>query len=52
MLQWLKRPEPSSWLDVIQSAHDGFFAGARTNVYGEKWSGPSLLPYNKWSEIV
>ena len=50
--QWLKRPEPSSWLAIMQTAHDGFFAGERTNPYGEKWHGPKLEPYNKWSELV
>lgn len=50
--QWLKRPEPSSWLAIMQTAHDGFFAGQRTNPYGEKWLGPKLEPYNKWSELV
>lgn len=50
--QWLKAPEPSSWFAVIQSAHDGFFAGARTNPYGESWTGPDLAPYNRWPEAV
>ncbi|KAF2713745.1 hypothetical protein K504DRAFT_498541 [Pleomassaria siparia CBS 279.74] len=50
--QWLKHPEPSSWISVLEHAHDGFFAGARTNVYGEKWTGPSLMPYNYWPEFV
>ena len=50
--QWLKHPEPSSWFAVIQSAHDGFFAGVRTNPYGEKWTGPELAPYNYWTEAV
>ena len=50
--QWLKHPEPSSWFDVAQQAHDGFFAGKRTNPYGEKWNGPRLQRYNKWPEYV
>lgn len=50
--QWLKHPEPSSWFAIMQSAHDGFFNGARTNPYGEKWSGPELAPYNHWTETV
>ena len=50
--QWLKRPEPSSWLAVVQAAHDGFFAGERTNAYGEEWRGPRLVGYNRWSEMV
>ncbi|KAF2148783.1 hypothetical protein K461DRAFT_232317 [Myriangium duriaei CBS 260.36] len=50
--QWLKHPEPSSWFAIMQSAHDGFFAGSRTNPYGEKWSGPHLAPYNHWTETV
>ncbi|GAM89355.1 hypothetical protein ANO11243_073920 [Dothideomycetidae sp. 11243] len=50
--QWLKHPEPSSWFAVMQSAHDGFFSGARTNPYGEKWTGPELAPYNHWTETV
>jgi hypothetical protein len=50
--QWLKHPEPSSWLSVLEHAHDGFFAGTRTNVYGEKWTGPNLMPYNYWPEFV
>ncbi|TAQ85476.1 hypothetical protein B7494_g6218 [Chlorociboria aeruginascens] len=40
--QWLKVPEPSSWLNVIQRAQDGFFSGDRTNPYGERWEGPPL----------
>lgn len=50
--QWLKHPEPSSWFAVMQSAHDGFFAGKRTNPYGEKWNGPPLDPYNHWTDAV
>jgi hypothetical protein len=50
--QWLKHPEPSSWLSVIEHAHDGFFAGQRKNMYGEVWNGPPLLPYNYWPEFV
>lgn len=50
--QWLKHPEPSSWFAVMQSAHDGFFAGKRMNPYGEKWTGPELAPYNYWTENV
>lgn len=50
--QWLKEPEPSSWLDVLQSAHDGFFSGERVNPYGEKWTGPEVLAYNEWSDMV
>lgn len=44
-LQWLKNPEPSSWLNVIQRAQDGFFSSGRMNPYGEKWDGPSIPPY-------
>jgi hypothetical protein len=50
--QWLKHPEPSSWISVLQNAHDGFFARERTNIYGEKWTGPNLMPYNYWPEFV
>ncbi|KAI4856499.1 hypothetical protein E4T45_02038, partial [Aureobasidium sp. EXF-8846] len=50
--QWLKEPEPSSWLDVMQSAHDGFFSGERVNPYGERWTGPEVLAYNEWSDMV
>ncbi|KAJ4377957.1 hypothetical protein N0V83_000787 [Neocucurbitaria cava] len=50
--QWLKHPEPSSWISVLEHAQDGFFAGKRTNPYGEKWTGPSLMPYNYWPEFV
>jgi len=50
--QWLKHPEPSSWLSVIEHAHDGFFAGQRMNMYGEHWNGPQLMPYNFWPEYV
>ncbi|KAL9128327.1 MAG: hypothetical protein Q9217_002982 [Psora testacea] len=46
-LQWWKFPEPDSWMDVITSAQDGFFAGDRTNVYGEIWAGPPLEAYDK-----
>lgn len=50
--QWLKHPEPSSWLAVIEQAQNGFFARERTNPYGEKWTGPDLMPYNYWPEFV
>lgn len=50
--QWLKHPEPSSWFSVLEHAHDDFLAGIRTNVYGEKWTGPSITPYNYWPEFV
>ena len=50
--QWTKHPEPSSWFDVLERAHDGFFHGSRSNPYGEKWAGPSVLPYNKWPDMV
>ncbi|KAJ5040899.1 uncharacterized protein L3040_005458 [Drepanopeziza brunnea f. sp. 'multigermtubi'] len=43
--QWLRNPEPSSWLNVIQRAHDGFFSHGRMNPYGEKWDGPSISEY-------
>jgi hypothetical protein len=50
--QWLRHPEPSSWLAIMQQAHDGFFAGQRTNAYGEVWTGPDLMPYYIWPEYV
>lgn len=50
--QWLKHPEPSSWMAVIEHAHNGFFEGMRVNPYGEKWEGPPLMPYNYWPEFV
>ncbi|KAJ9640416.1 hypothetical protein H2199_005955 [Coniosporium tulheliwenetii] len=50
--QWLKHPEPSSWINVLEQAHDGFLAGRRTNAYGEKWEGPPVAPYNYWPEFV
>ncbi|THW91633.1 hypothetical protein D6D15_03709 [Aureobasidium pullulans] len=50
--QWLKEPEPNSWLHVLQSAHDGFFDGSRVNPYGEKWTGPGVQGYNLWSDMV
>ncbi|TVY60747.1 hypothetical protein LSUE1_G009958 [Lachnellula suecica] len=43
--QWLKNPEPSSWLNVIQRAQDGFFSHGRSNPYGEKWNGPAIPEY-------
>ncbi|EKG11445.1 hypothetical protein MPH_11460 [Macrophomina phaseolina MS6] len=50
--QWLKHPEPSSWINVMEIAHDAFFAGTRPNPYGETWGGPDLMPYNYWPEFV
>ncbi|KAL5117312.1 hypothetical protein ACEQ8H_004757 [Pleosporales sp. CAS-2024a] len=50
--QWLKHPEPSSWISVLEHAQDGFFAGSRVNPYGEKWTGPDIMPYNHWPELV
>lgn len=52
LVQWLKHPEPASWISVLEHAHDGFFARERTNPYGEKWDGPALMPYNYWPEFV
>jgi len=49
--QWTKRPEPSSWLDVLQKAHDRFFDGG-VNPYGEGWEGPQVEAYNLWPEFV
>ncbi|KAH8684740.1 snoRNA binding protein-like protein [Tricladium varicosporioides] len=43
--QWLKNPEPSSWLNVVQRAQDGFFSHGRMNPYGEKWDGPKIDEY-------
>jgi hypothetical protein len=51
-MQWLKHPEPSSWISILEHAQDGFFARSRTNPYGEKWTGPNLAPYNYWPEFV
>ena len=48
----MKHPEPSSWFAVIEHAHDDFFAAKRANMYGEKWDGPALTPYNYWPEFV
>lgn len=50
--QWLKHPEPSSWISVLEHAHDGFFAGTRSNPYGEYWTGLPIMPYNYWPEFV
>jgi len=50
--QWSKHPEPSSWMSVLERAQDGFFAGERTNMYGEIWNGPGLVGYNYWPEFV
>ena len=48
----MKHPEPSSWLNVIQHAHDGFFDGRRSNPYGEYWDGPDLTGYDVWPEYI
>ncbi|KAF1809805.1 hypothetical protein P152DRAFT_150263 [Eremomyces bilateralis CBS 781.70] len=50
--QWMKHPEPSSWISILQDAHNDFFDGSRTNSYGEKWTGPTLLPYYLWPEFA
>ncbi|KAF2657752.1 hypothetical protein K491DRAFT_594475 [Lophiostoma macrostomum CBS 122681] len=44
--------QPSSWISILEHAHDGFLAGSRTNIYGEHWTGPSIMPYNYWPEFV
>lgn len=44
--QWAKNPEPSSWMNVIQRAQDGFFSHGRVNPYGEKWDGPAIPEYD------
>lgn len=43
--QWSTQPQPSSWFDVLRRAHNDFFKGDRTNVYGETWSGPAVADY-------
>ena len=45
--QWWKFPEPTSWMDVITRAQDGYFDGSRTNAYGEWWEGPMLEAYDR-----
>jgi len=45
-------PEPSSWLAGVERANDAFFAGDRTNAYGEAWAGPEVMPYYLWPEFV
>ncbi|KAL6719996.1 hypothetical protein ACLMJK_001917 [Lecanora helva] len=45
--QWQKVPEPKSWMDVITTAHDGYFEGSRSNAYGEQWQGPRIEPYDR-----
>jgi hypothetical protein len=50
--QWLKHPEPSSWMSVIEHAHNAWFEGKRVNMYGERWEGPNVMPYNYWPEFV
>lgn len=45
--QWWKFPEPTSWMDVITRAQDGYFDGFRTNAYGEWWEGPVLERYDR-----
>lgn len=47
MIQWWKFPEPTSWMDVITKAQDGFFQGSRTNPYGEWWGGARVEGYNR-----
>ncbi|KAF3936702.1 hypothetical protein ABW19_dt0200656 [Dactylella cylindrospora] len=49
--QWAKHPEPNSWLDVVRKTHDGFLSGNRVNMYGEKWAGPKITPYDKFPEF-
>ncbi|RKF83628.1 putative snorna binding protein [Golovinomyces cichoracearum] len=44
--QWTKNPEPSSWLNVLQRAQDGYFSHGRKNPYGEKWNGPEISEYD------
>ncbi|KAF2753416.1 hypothetical protein EJ05DRAFT_494895 [Pseudovirgaria hyperparasitica] len=50
--QWAKQPEPSSWLDVLQQAHNEFFAGTSTNPYGEQWEGPEVLAYDFYPQLI
>lgn len=44
--QWTKDPEPSSWLNVLQRAQDGYLSHGRKNPYGEKWNGPEISEYD------
>ena len=50
--QWRKNPEPSSWLNVLQRAQDGFFSRGRLNPYGEKWEGPVIEEYESSWEFT
>ena len=45
--QWHTTPEPTSWMDVITRAQDGFFDGTRTNAYREMWEGPFIRGYER-----
>jgi hypothetical protein len=49
--QWTKHPQPNSWFDIAQKAHDGFLQGTRKNVYGESWTGPDIPAYDRWPEF-
>jgi hypothetical protein len=42
---WGLQYEPGSWIDILARAHDRFFAGERTNAYGEQWAGPRIEGY-------
>jgi hypothetical protein len=50
--QWSKIPEPSSWLNVLPRAQDGFFNGGRMNAYGEYWEGPAVEEYEVGWDFV
>lgn len=43
--QWSAVYEKGSWVDVYVRAHDRFFDGGGTNLYGERWNGPKLGAY-------
>jgi hypothetical protein len=43
--QWSAVYEKGSWVDVFVRAHDRFFDGEGTNLYGERWNGPKLAAY-------
>ncbi|KAJ6261078.1 hypothetical protein Dda_3743 [Drechslerella dactyloides] len=50
--QWAKHPEPNSWLDMVRKTHDGFLAGSRVNMYGERWAGPKVARYEPFPEFT
>ncbi|KAK7508865.1 uncharacterized protein IWZ02DRAFT_472639 [Phyllosticta citriasiana] len=50
--EWLKHPEPSSWINVIEIAHRRLLRRHPDKPVRRDLGRPDLMPYNFWPEFV